>query len=247
MSRLHLDAAAPEILRDSLIAGGLDDSGFRLELDRAAYPKRELSFQLNEDLLAFVMRTLEREGIALRFDPDSPRGTAVMLDSNARFPPLADGAAELTLMCGGAGGDAARLRGAALESRAPKASVTVIGYDWRRPKSALMETVRVCGWGRGGITLTAENFTTRAEGRRLAGLVRDRELWESELVTGVTALPGLAPGMTVTLAGSDGGALDGRWLVTRADGAGRLSAGPRPRRVRRTTATAGTAGGPSPA
>ncbi|MDR1313807.1 MAG: type VI secretion system tip protein VgrG [Deltaproteobacteria bacterium] len=233
-SRIHLDAAVPSIVRESMLFGGADPGGVRLDLDESAYPAREFVLQHREDLLGFAMRLLEREGVSLRFDQSGGRDVAVLSDSNSRFPPLLDGGGEIELEISDVSGmgpesGAAALYGASFESRLPKRKLRLRDYDWKRPERPLEVELEVSARGRGELYLYGENFRTQAEGERIASIRREEELWASERLTGWARLPGAMPGLTVGLRGGAPGDLGGRWLIAsveaRGSQAGLLSAG----------------------
>ncbi|MDR1037396.1 MAG: phage baseplate assembly protein V [Deltaproteobacteria bacterium] len=217
-SRIHMDATSPEIVLDSMAFGGMDPDGARLDLlDPGAYPRREFVMQHGEDLLRFVMRTLEREGITLRFDQSGGTDVAVLTDSCARFPSLTDGSSEAELGVTGVSGlgtaDAPALYGARLASRIARRTVRLRDYDWMRPGQPVEAELEISADGRGEIYLYGENFTSEEEGRRLAAVIRDAELWDRESLSGMTHLAGVMPGLTLGVRGSRGGASDGRWAV----------------------------------
>ncbi|MDR1313808.1 MAG: phage late control D family protein, partial [Deltaproteobacteria bacterium] len=224
-SRVHVNQSGPDAVRETLEACGLDPSLFRFDIDRGAYPKREFVFRRGEDPLNFVMRTLERDGIALRFDLCGKREQPVFSDSNSSFPPLggADGEFELEVsrVSGLAGNlGISGLFGAARESVRPAAKVRLRDFDWERPGTPLEAVEEVAGWGSGEIYLYGENFDTAAEGKRLCGAVRDAEIWRSELVTGSCRAPGLAAGVTVSVKGLGGSEKGARYLVAGQDCSG---------------------------
>ncbi|MDR1080698.1 MAG: type VI secretion system Vgr family protein [Deltaproteobacteria bacterium] len=224
-SRIHMDAASPEIVRESMVFGGMDPQGISLDL-LDAYPEREFVMQHGEDLLSFVMRTLEREGITLRFDQSGGRDVAVLCDSVSRFPALTDGGSEAALDASGVSGlapGAPALYGATLESSVPKRTVRLRDYDWRRPGKPVEAEFRVSPRGRGEIYLYGENFRTEEEGRRLASIIGEAELWRCSSLLGRCSLPGAMPGTTLSVAGSPGGSADGRWAVRAVSVSGRQS------------------------
>ncbi|MDR1036223.1 MAG: phage baseplate assembly protein V [Deltaproteobacteria bacterium] len=220
-SRIHMDATSPEIVRESMLFGGMDPGGVRLDLlDPGAYPSREFVMQHGEDLLRFVMRTLEREGITLRFDQSGGTDVAVLTDSCSRFPSLTDGGSEAELDVSGVSGlgpgDVPALFGARLASRLPRRTVRLRDYDWMRPGRPVEAELEISPSGRGEIYLYGENFRTEAEGRRLAAVIRDAELWDCESLSGMTHLAGIMPGLTLGVRGSRQATCDGRWAVRSA-------------------------------
>ncbi|MDR1036224.1 MAG: phage baseplate assembly protein V [Deltaproteobacteria bacterium] len=215
---IHLDRSGPEAVLECLGQAGLSCAQVRLETDRAAYPAREFAFRRDEDPLRFVMRILERDGVGLRFDMTGAAETAVLLDSNSGYPALRAGGKEAELHVTGVSGlpepgAAGALYGVSREIRVPRAAARVRDFDFMNPGRALEAVAEICPWGRGETYLYGENVTSSAEAARLARCVGDAELWASDRVTGTSHLPGFQAGVTVTLAGSPGGSLDGRYLV----------------------------------
>ncbi|MDR2612877.1 MAG: type VI secretion system tip protein VgrG [Deltaproteobacteria bacterium] len=233
-NRIQLDSTSCEIVKDSLLFGGVPADRFRFALDQSRYPKREFVFQHEEDLWAFVSRTLEREGIGLSYDQTGEGDVAVFTDDNTQFPPLLDGGDEIRLDASEVSGlspegAAPQLFGFRAEGRVPRASLFLKDYNWENPNRPVEVTVPIAPYGRGEIYLYGENFATEAEGRRLGAVRRDEELCACESFLATSRVPGLMPGLTVEVAGAADDSLDGRYLVTADEvsgsQAGRLAAG----------------------
>ncbi|MDR2611773.1 MAG: type VI secretion system tip protein VgrG [Deltaproteobacteria bacterium] len=233
-NRIHLDASSPDIVRDSLEFGGIPSNGMRFLTRPGAYPKREFVLQYGEDLLSFVLRTLEREGMGLSWDQTGGGDVAVFTDSNAHFPGLEDGRGELVCNASALSGlspegGSAQLFGLRRSVRVPRASVRLKDYNWENPNRPLEVKLPVAPWGRGEMYLYGENFATEAEGGRLASLRREEELCSCESWTAESDLPGLAPGLTLKAKGVAGPAREATFLVTALESsgtqAGRLSSG----------------------
>jgi uncharacterized protein involved in type VI secretion and phage assembly len=71
-NRVHLNKSVLEITEDSLLFGGLDPSRFKFKAS-GDYPKKDFVFQHEEDLLDFVFRNLEHEGLSLYFEEEGER------------------------------------------------------------------------------------------------------------------------------------------------------------------------------
>ncbi|MDR2612984.1 MAG: type VI secretion system tip protein VgrG, partial [Deltaproteobacteria bacterium] len=235
-NRVHLEAATPDIVKDSLLFGGVPASQVRFLMDKRRYPKREFVLQYGEDLLDFVFRNLEREGIALFWDQEEGADVAVFADSNAQFPQLADGGkgdfrAASHEVSGLASGELDRgaVFGLRREARVPRASVRLKDYNWENPNRKLEVSLPIATYGRGEVYLYGENFQSDAEGKRLAGLRREEELSACESWTAESSVPGLAPGYALRILGETGGDPDGLFVVTAMETsgsqAGLLSAG----------------------
>jgi uncharacterized protein involved in type VI secretion and phage assembly len=216
-SRISLNMTGPEAVRDALKESGIGAAGFRFETD-GSYPRREFAFQHGEDTLDFVMRALERDGVSLSFDQSGDREVAVFRDSNRRFPRLRGRGAQgfVARVSGipesGGGEGAFGLYDLSAESRTPLSSVRLRDYDWKNPNRALQAVARVSADGSGESYLYGENFQSEAEGKRLAGVRREEELWDCERLTAMTRLPGLVPGVSLSVKGA--GARDGDYLVS---------------------------------
>ncbi|MDR2613028.1 MAG: type VI secretion system tip protein VgrG [Deltaproteobacteria bacterium] len=224
-NRVHLDSTSPSIIRESLIFGGVPAERMRFQVADATYPEREFVLQYGEDLLSFVLRTLEREGISLFWDQAGGTDVAVFADSNASFPVLADGAGDLEAEDSevtGLEGGGARLLGLRREARVPVASVRLKDYSWERPNFPLEVRLPIAAYGSGEMYLYGENFRTLAEGRRLAALRGEEELADCERWSCESQIPGLAPGHVLRVAspGRRGAGRDGLFLVTGLDCSG---------------------------
>ncbi|MDR1039792.1 MAG: phage late control D family protein, partial [Deltaproteobacteria bacterium] len=218
-NRIHLSDSSCGIVKDSLIFGGLAPDAFSFALDQSAYPKREFVFQHGEDLSLFVLRTLEREGIALSFDQTGGRDVALFTDMNAQFPSLMDGDKELRADASDVSGmnpdaGASQIFGLKSVCRVPKASVRLKDYNWANPNRPLSVSLPVAPYGRGEIYLYGENFDTEAEGRRLAAIRRDEELCACEEWQAVSRIPGLMPGLALEVMGAEDPDADGRYVIT---------------------------------
>jgi type VI secretion system VgrG family protein len=229
-SRIHLDSSACEAVSDSMAFGGMAADRFRFDLDAKAYPKRDFAFQHEEDLGQFVLRTLEHEGIGLRFDQTLGRDVAVMTDLNSQFPPLKDGGKELEALVSDvsgmdAGDGSAMVFGLRMESRVPKASVRLKDYNWLEPNKPLEALMEISPYGRGELYLYGENFHTEGEGMRLAAIRRGEELWKAESFRATSFMPGLMPGLTLNLKGAKDESFDGRYLIAADEMRGSRPAG----------------------
>jgi Rhs element Vgr protein len=228
-SRILLGNTPMEALADAAFASGVS-KGYLFSAGGAGLaPRREFAFQHREDTLGFVMRTLEREGLSLAFDQTGRTETAVVSDGNAGFPALLDPVTgdEAVLRAVpaaglGAHGGALLIFGLSPEIRVPAASVRLREYDWMSPARNLDAKSTISAYGKGEIYLFGENFSTDSEGRRLASLRAEEELWASERLTALSREPGLMPGVTFAVTGSGG--LDGRYLVAETEFSGSQAA-----------------------
>jgi Rhs element Vgr protein len=217
-SRILLGNSPLEAVADAARASGVSPGYLFSAGGAGRAPRREFAFQHREDTLRFVMRILEREGLSLAFDQTGRTEVAVLRDGNAGFPDLIDPVTgdEAVLRAVppaglGTDGGALRIFGLSPEIRVPAASVRLREYDWKSPARNLDAERAISAHGKGEIYLYGENFSTDSEGRRLASLRAEEELWASERLTALTREPGVMPGVIFSVSGSEG--LDGSYLV----------------------------------
>ncbi|MDR2350933.1 MAG: type VI secretion system tip protein VgrG [Deltaproteobacteria bacterium] len=225
-NRIHLDSSVPEYLRESLVFGGLLPDGMNFKLNRGAYPKKDFVFQRDEDLLDFVLRTLEHEGIGFYFDHDGESEVVTFADSREGYPVLADGENPLRIsnvnVSGLRAGDGEPAAYSfAHHKKAPRAWIRLKDYDWENPGRPLNVRIPVVAeGGRGELYLYGENFRTVAEGRALANIRKEEELAHRESFTMECAIPGLAPGYSVNLHSHPRESYDGDYLITEVEFSG---------------------------
>jgi type VI secretion system VgrG family protein len=221
-NRVYLDSRAPEAMRDALLFGGLREGQFEFKLNMAAYPVREFAFQREEDLLSFIARNAEREGVAFFFDQSQGFDRAVFADSAALFPSILLDGKEAELEVAGVSGLG---RGDALydfreEKRVPPARIRLRDYNWEDPNRPLEALIDVSEYGRGEIYLYGENFETEAEGQRLGNIRKEEALCAAESYRGSSSLPGLFPGGVIGLKSCPLERHNARYLVVGASYAG---------------------------
>ncbi|MDR2199228.1 MAG: type VI secretion system tip protein VgrG [Deltaproteobacteria bacterium] len=217
-NRIHLNASVPEIVEDSLKFGGLDPNGWKFKLDKGAYAKKDFVFQHGEDLLDFVFRRLEHEGIALYYEQGEDQETIVMADWMREFPVLKDGDADFTLRANLASGllaadDKPQLFNFQSRRTAPRAYVRLNDYNWEDPTRPLSVRVPVASYGRGELYLYGENFQSIEEGKKLADIRKEEELALCRAFTAEAAVAGLQPGQIITLDGHPKKSLNKKYLV----------------------------------
>ncbi|MDR1085533.1 MAG: type VI secretion system tip protein VgrG [Deltaproteobacteria bacterium] len=224
-NRIHLDLTSLDVIKESFKFGGLAPDRYRLEAQNGGYPQREFVFQYDEDLLDFVLRTMQFEGLGLYFDQTQDGEVAVITDSSVQFPPILDGDNELNLTYVTASGlNPADLNPVAFDFRAenqmPPGTLLLKDYNWEDPNRPLEVLIEVSERGRGEIHLYGENFTTEAEGRRLGNIRKEEFLTASESCFLATYVPGFKPGLTFTLSGHPWGGFNDRYLTVRTDFSG---------------------------
>ncbi|MDR2340374.1 MAG: type VI secretion system tip protein VgrG [Deltaproteobacteria bacterium] len=227
-NRIHLDSDTVAIVKDSLVFGGHPEEALSLRLDRGSYPKREFVFQREEDMLSFVFRQLEREGIALWHDQSGDQEELVLSDSMQSFQTLLLGDSGLKLAHAGVSGLSPTagdplLYGAGSESSVPPKSLRLRDYNWVNPYLPLDFLSKVAEHGRGELYLYGEGFDSESEGKRLASIIREGLLCHSELFRAHATIPGLMPGMLFSLTGRESEGFDGDFLVLSATYEGRAA------------------------
>ncbi|MDR2340373.1 MAG: type VI secretion system tip protein VgrG [Deltaproteobacteria bacterium] len=221
-NRIHLNSDSVDIVRDSLSFGGHPEGALSLKLDRSLYPKRGFVFQRDEDLLVFVLRQLEREGIALWFDQSGDSEELLLSDSMEGFQTLFLGDSPLAMRHAGISGlrpsaGEALLYGASAEARGLPKTLRLRDYNWRNPDLPLEVVTTVADHGQGELYLYGEGFESLSEGKRLASIIREGELSRATLYHGLATAPGLMPGSLFSLSGNGGnGGSGGAFLVVSA-------------------------------
>ncbi|MDR1395613.1 MAG: type VI secretion system tip protein VgrG [Deltaproteobacteria bacterium] len=224
-NRIYLSCTGLEAVRDCLGFGGLSEDRFRLAARSSDYPKRDFIFQYEEDLLDFVWRTLQHDGLGLFYEQGPGGETAVITDRQVHFPSLFLGDKEIELIYAGQSG----LHPGGLEPLAfnfqaetalPPRSLILKDYNWEDPNRPLTVRQEVSDRGRGEIHLYGENFASEAEGRRLAKIRQEECLSKCESYFLTAALPGFKPGFCFTLTGHPWGGFNGRYLTAASEFAG---------------------------
>ncbi|MDR1578403.1 MAG: type VI secretion system Vgr family protein [Deltaproteobacteria bacterium] len=216
-NRVHLGLNCLDILKDSFQFGGLQADRFRFQAQANNYAPREFVFQYEQDLLDFVWRTLQFDGLGLYYEPGPEFEVAVITDANAHFPVLMDGDQELVLNSVASSGLLTGENRPAFDFRVasswPPKSLLLNDYNWEDPNRPLTVRLEVSPQGRGEAHLYGENFTTKEEGLRLAGIRREEILAGAELFHLTTKVVGFRPGVTFTLANHPWGGFNQRYLT----------------------------------
>ncbi|MDR1166808.1 MAG: type VI secretion system tip protein VgrG [Deltaproteobacteria bacterium] len=219
-NRINLNLSSPDIIRDSLLFGGLESTQFQFKLDASQYPVREFVFQREEDLLAFVLRTAEREGVGFHYDQSQETDQVVFADSAQAYPAIMSGEEEAELSIASQAGlmstRALSVYGFREENRVPPQRIRLRDYNWKEPNRPLEVVVPVSDHGRGETYLYGEGFETVAEGQRLGALRKEEALAAAETYRAMSSLPGLFPGGVIALKDHPLPAYNTRYLITGA-------------------------------
>ncbi|MDR2141037.1 MAG: type VI secretion system tip protein VgrG [Deltaproteobacteria bacterium] len=229
-NRIHLGQNCLGVLRDSFKFGGLETNRFRFAAKRADYPQKDFIFQYEEDLLAFVWRTLAHDGLGLYYEPGSEGEVAVIVDHNTQFPPLLFGDKELVLTCATTSGlspdkSQPTAYNFQVESSLPPQTLLLRDYNWEEPNRPLEVQLEVSPRGQGEVHLYGENFASNEEGSRLARIRREEILANSEIYRLTTSVPGFKPGLTFTLKGHPWGGFNDRYLTVATEFSGAQTGG----------------------
>ncbi|MDR2405104.1 MAG: type VI secretion system tip protein VgrG [Deltaproteobacteria bacterium] len=218
-NRIHLDMNSLDIVKDSLTFGGFDQSKLKLKLDQGSYPSHEFIFQKDEDLLKFVLRTLENEGIALYYDQSGETDEVVLTDNMEGYQSLFDGKDELKLVYTATTGlvpseGKSEIKNFRSTESVPPKALRLRDYDWKNPNRLLEVNLDVSDHGRGEVYLYGENFDTVAEGKRIGNIRKEELLTRSEYESGEATVPGIMPGRIITVENHPLAEYNTRYLVT---------------------------------
>jgi type VI secretion system VgrG family protein len=219
-NRLYMDRNAIHIVGESLRFGGLENEPLEIRVNGDDYPNREFVLQYNEDLLSFILRTLERDGLGLHFEYASNREIPVLTDSSEQYRPLLDKGEELAAAYApismlGSALPSPTVFGTRVESNLTPLSLMLKDYNWRDPSSPLQVNVPISPIGRGALHLYGENFETEREGLRLSNIIKEEIISSSRIITCQSTIPGCLPGRTIVV--DDFGkkpSPDNRYLIT---------------------------------
>jgi type VI secretion system VgrG family protein len=227
-NRVHLDASVIDIVEESLSLGGVRSQNFDFsQINRHNYPLREFVFQYDEDLLTFIQRNLEREGLALYHDQRGEMEVLRLVDQPQAFPAIiAEDGHELQLTRVAVTGQPLspeltpvyNFRG---KTRIPPARLLLKDYNWLKPNLPLEVSLPIAPNGRGEVYLFGENFDTEAEGTRLANIRKEEILAASSTFSGLTHSPGLLPGHVFSVNDEALAMMSGRYLVVAFETEGR--------------------------
>ncbi|MDR3135275.1 MAG: type VI secretion system tip protein VgrG, partial [Deltaproteobacteria bacterium] len=218
-NRIHLDLNSLDVIKDSFQFGGLNSRHYKFLAKGDSYPKREFAFQHDETLLDFVQRTLQREGLTMFFDQTGPSEQIVISDSPQQHQAISDSGEDLFLTHSAVSSlgpmeDRALVFGFKAIKTIPPMSLLLKDYNWEDPNRPLAVSLKVSDHGRGEVHLYGENFTTEAEGQRLAKIRKEEYLSAAETFKGQSNVPGLMPGLAFSLTDHPLDSLNGQYLIT---------------------------------
>ncbi|MDR1606866.1 MAG: type VI secretion system tip protein VgrG [Deltaproteobacteria bacterium] len=232
-NRIHLDSTTIDIIEESLKFGGISSQNFDFsQINRGSYPKRDFVFQYDEDLLAFINRNLEREGLALYHDFTGSDEVLRLADQIWQFPAILNEKGEDLIVQRSqvTSLDPVRPNNPIFLFRAqtkiPPEKIRLKDYNWLIPNAPLEITVPVSLKGRGEVYLFGENFDNETEGTRLANIRKEEILASCSTFSGLGHLPGLIPGGVFTLEDEAIEMFNDSYLVTAFETEGRQGGAP---------------------
>jgi hypothetical protein len=157
---------APEVA-EACARGASPELPLEVALD-GDYPRRRWTIQHRESDLAFLSRTLEREGITAYFGDD---GRVRLSDTNAALP---------------AHGELLQVGDLSVERRPLPRRLILLSTDPARPSLPLEAEAEVCPDGLGELELHDEPFATPEDGARAAQIAADRERVTGVVIRGTS-------------------------------------------------------------
>ncbi|MDR0549924.1 MAG: type VI secretion system tip protein VgrG [Deltaproteobacteria bacterium] len=232
-NRIHLDLNTIEIVENSLLLGGIEAKNYDFgQINHNNYPKRDFVFQYDEDLLAFILRSLEREGLGLWHDQSGEEEVLRLADKPSDYPAIiAENGQELVLQRTALSGltpddsinPVYQFRA---KTKIPPKNLLLKDYNWLKPSLPLEIPLEVAATGQGEVYLFGENFDNEDEGYRLANIRKEEFLAAAAVYSGLCRLPGLLPGHVFELQNDAVSRFNGRFLVVAFESEGRQAGAP---------------------
>ncbi len=212
-SRVFVDQSVPDIIEAVFKQAGVLTNEYRLEL-QGTYEKRQQICQYYESDLAFVSRLMEREGIYYFFEQGTSRETLVITDHTSTHKSLDD---EPVHYRPGASEDhSARQALSVFSGKAQilPSKVSLTDYDYHNPKLDVSGSAPVWTEGSAEVAVYGENFSTPADGKRLAQTRAQAQLTRQQVFRGRGRVFNLRPGYTFTLDEYPNDTFNVEYLVT---------------------------------
>ncbi|GAB6060160.1 type VI secretion system Vgr family protein [Desulfonatronum parangueonense] len=200
-NQVFLDKKVDQFLGDVLKDGGLApglDFAFQFQ---GRYQPWEYVCQYGESHFHFVSRWMEREGAYYWFEQGEQSEKMIASDTLIAHAPLPGH--ETFLYSPPSGLDAAGAgkvikRFTLKQSPLPR-NVLLKDYNYMKPSLDLEGKAAVQDKGRGEIFLYGENFASKSEGDRLAGVRAEEYRCREKVFHGLSAIPAIRPGYLFTL------------------------------------------------
>ena len=215
-SAVYQDTTVPDMVAAILTAYGLRkgrDFDLRVNDDKKS-PKHEYIVQYQESDWDFISRWLEHEGYFYWFTHGAGAGL-VVADANADATPIA---APTTLHFRernnlGADDEDTIWALHAAQRRVP-ASVTLVDYNYRRPRDMLIASHKVPGGSFGNVFRYGDHFKDVDVGAALAKLRAEELACQRHVVSGASDCARLRVGHSFTLDNHYHADYDGQYLLT---------------------------------
>ncbi|MDR2354183.1 MAG: type VI secretion system tip protein VgrG [Deltaproteobacteria bacterium] len=216
-NHIHLETNTLDIIKASLEFGGLTSNQYQFKCSEN-YPTREFVFQYEEDLLNFVFRNLEREGLALYYDQTTGHDVLTVADYAEQYPSVVSGEKEVEIRVSSVSGlkstTELQFWNFRDENHIPPRTLRLRDYNWENPNLPLEVRLLIDERGRGELYLYGENFETNQEGLRLAKVRKEEAHSECEIFHADSNIPGLAPGQVITIVNHPVADYNTRCLIT---------------------------------
>ncbi|WP_108650364.1 type VI secretion system Vgr family protein [Dongshaea marina] len=200
-SQIFLDKSIPEIieavLKDRTNNGVLPNYELQLSGD---YEPREYVCQYNESPFHFISRLMEQEGIYYYFEQREGEEVLCIRDHLMAHKAKEDSALSYSPATGLENSvyEEVLTEFISNDERLPQ-GVLLKGYDYERPDLLPEGKAKVSDSGFGTVYYYGENFTTRAEGNRLAKVRAQQLISKAVEHQGVGSVPWLQPGFLFSL------------------------------------------------
>jgi type VI secretion system secreted protein VgrG len=225
-SRVFIEKSVPEILLWVLEQNQIVSPDFELRLSESYEPRPHVS-QYRETDLAFISRLMEREGIYCLFESKADREVVVLVD-NMRAHVEADPPAFFFRPHASDRIDYS-VEAVAQTRQSLPSKVALADYNKLRPALPLRGEALVSKTGSGVVSLYGDNFSTPADGARLARLRAQELAAQGRTFAGTGCLP-LRSGRAFRVEGHPRSAYNATFLATqvthRGERAGAQTDGP---------------------
>ncbi len=224
-NRVFLNKDVRQIVEDVLLAAGFDAASFEFKLNEA-YPVREFTVQYEESDYDFMARLMAHYGLFYVFSQEEDQARLRVFDAVEELPRLDGTGSILYQEQSGQVRPVESVFALRRQARLLASEVRLKDYNYRTPEADL-ETASKGGEGIPGAGAEyryGENIKTLDEGDFIARIRQQALDWQRETFIAETDCRGLVPGVTFTLTGYPGGALDGDYLVIEVEHHGDQSA-----------------------
>jgi type VI secretion system secreted protein VgrG len=216
-SAIYQDMTVPELVAAVLGSYGLSKGrDFEIRVSRdAKSPKHEYIAQYNESDWDFVQRWLEREGFFYWFTHTKKGAKLVIADENADATPIDDPEHIAFRENNNLATDGiATIWDFRVKQKRVAAKVSVVDYNYRKPRDLLMSTKKVDDKGFGHVFHYGEHFKDAAVGDAWAQIRSEELMAERHVVSGKTDCSRFRVGHSFEFERHYVGSYDGKYLIT---------------------------------